>query len=436
MAYTGAVVWNWGMPRDAAALPAPARFRAHFTVLCALVAGLWAWVAALTMPVLVMSATSAAGGTVLLGSIVLVRQGRLAAAAAMVVLTVIVTMAILLVEIGVETSRIGAVMGMPLVAGAAAGARGALGAGCGLAAIMIGLAIATGCGWQAPFDLGDEPAWRGLVRQLVGVTALTVVLRVGYDKVQAQLASHEAALEASARALAEKNALLESRVEERSALLSRRARAREGLARAVADRLRAPLDAIGGELADLSPETGAAHEVETARAATERLAIMIDRLLEHARLGATVEHATVELAPLVAAVVAEHADAAVDWRIGALPAVRGDATLLRNAVQNLVGNAVKFSRSRDPAVIEIGWDASRAVLWVRDNGVGFDARYGHKLFKPFQRLHGVSEFEGVGVGLANVRRVAEAHGGTCWAESEPGEGAAFYLSLPSTEGAT
>jgi PAS domain S-box-containing protein len=127
----------------------------------------------------------------------------------------------------------------------------------------------------------------------------------------------------------------------------------------------------------------------------------------------------------------------IQWQIAPLPVVAGDAAVLRQALVNLVGNAVKYSRPRDPAVIEIGTageEDGRLVLFVRDNGVGFDMQYAHKLFGVFQRLHRAEEFEGTGIGLAIVRRVIARHGGRVWAESTPGAGSTFFFTLqPSAQ---
>jgi light-regulated signal transduction histidine kinase (bacteriophytochrome) len=106
--------------------------------------------------------------------------------------------------------------------------------------------------------------------------------------------------------------------------------------------------------------------------------------------------------------------------------------LLKQVLANLIDNAVKYSRSRDPATIEIGCageEAGRAVLFVRDNGVGFEMQYAHKLFGVFQRLHRAEEFEGTGIGLATVRRIVSRHGGRVWAEGTLNEGATFYFTL-------
>jgi light-regulated signal transduction histidine kinase (bacteriophytochrome) len=122
----------------------------------------------------------------------------------------------------------------------------------------------------------------------------------------------------------------------------------------------------------------------------------------------------------------------VEIKVNPLPPARGDRDMIREALQNLLGNAFKFTRARETAVIEIsGWEEERENIYcVRDNGVGFDMQYVGKLFEAFQRLHLEKEYEGTGMGLAIVRRIIQRHDGRVWAEGKVGEGAKFCFSLP------
>jgi len=129
----------------------------------------------------------------------------------------------------------------------------------------------------------------------------------------------------------------------------------------------------------------------------------------------------------------DNPDRKIEWVLGKLPSINGDEAMLKLVWTNLLSNAVKFTRTRKKARIGIGArkDNKELVFFVRDNGVGFDMQYAQKLFGVFQRLHPTEEFEGTGIGLANVHRIVLRHGGRTWAEAEPDKGAVFYFSIPN-----
>ncbi|MBB5378884.1 signal transduction histidine kinase [Deinococcus metalli] len=171
--------------------------------------------------------------------------------------------------------------------------------------------------------------------------------------------------------------------------------------------------------------------------ASGRLDGMITELLGLARVSqATLRFEDVELTQVVRRAWAnlnpETQGRRIEWLARDLPVVRGDAELLRLAFENLLGNAIKYTSGRERASIEVGARATpdEWIVFVQDDGVGFNPQYVHRLFGAFQRLHSGREFEGVGMGLANVKRIVERHGGRVWAESHPGDGATFYVAFP------
>ena len=201
--------------------------------------------------------------------------------------------------------------------------------------------------------------------------------------------------------------------------------------------LRAPLRHIDGfiELLQRKTETvideQGRHYMAAISEAAQKMGLLIDDLLSFSRMGrhaVTVQQ--VDLSRLVRDILREfEPDSAgrnIDWRIGDLPMVSGDKVMLRAVLVNLISNALKFTRTRGQAQIEIGslpGQDAETVIFVRDNGVGFDMTYADKLFGVFQRLHSAEEFEGTGIGLANVRRNIARHGGRTWAEGEVDQGA-------------
>ena len=217
----------------------------------------------------------------------------------------------------------------------------------------------------------------------------------------------------------------------------------EAFSYSVSHDLRGPLRHISGFLDLLEKSAGEALDQKAGRYfgiikdSTRQMGVLIDDLLAFARIGrAPINAGPVPLDAVVAEVISELAHEAfgrdVKWIVNELPVVEGDRNLLKLAITNLLDNALKYTRPRKTAVIEVRSEKrdDTMVIQVQDNGVGFDPRGAEKLFGVFQRLHSTAEFEGTGIGLANVRRIVSRHGGGTWAESEPGKGSTFFFSLP------
>lgn len=220
----------------------------------------------------------------------------------------------------------------------------------------------------------------------------------------------------------------------------------EAFAYSVSHDLRAPLRHMAG-FAELLRNSAAASLNEKSRRyltvileAANRMGTLIDDLLAFSRISrAEAHYSTVSLKQIVQDAIAEVRQDAnerkIVWKIDSLPEWYGDRSMLRQAMVNLISNAVKFTRARSQAEIEIGCtdhQNDHVVLFVRDNGVGFDMKYSNKLFGVFQRLHPQEAFEGTGIGLATVQRIVQRHGGRVWAEGKVEGGATFYFSLSRT----
>jgi two-component system sensor kinase len=211
--------------------------------------------------------------------------------------------------------------------------------------------------------------------------------------------------------------------------------------------MRAPVRAIDGFTRILIEEYAASLDdegrrlLDIVRQNTEKMGQLIDGLLALSRLGRErLIFAEIDMADLAKTAFEEQKLAGgkqrdISFKLGELHGAYGDKRLITQVFQNLLANAIKFTRNRAAALIEVVYHhgVGEDIYWVRDNGVGFDMNHAQKLFGTFQRLHAANEFEGSGIGLATVRRIIDRHGGRVWAEAEANKGATFYFSLPAKE---
>jgi len=221
----------------------------------------------------------------------------------------------------------------------------------------------------------------------------------------------------------------------------------DAFSHSVAHDLRSPLRAVDGYARMLEETYAGGLDAEgrrllgVVRASSQLMGRLIDALLEFARLGRQpLRTQPVQLADLVNQVIDELrinvGGRSIEFAVGRLGTAMADPALLKQVLANLLGNAIKFTRDKNPAVVEVGCRKEAetgvaSVYYVKDNGAGFDMRYSDKLFGVFQRFHRAEEYEGTGVGLSIVQRVINRHGGRIWADSRPGEGATFYFTLES-----
>jgi light-regulated signal transduction histidine kinase (bacteriophytochrome) len=240
---------------------------------------------------------------------------------------------------------------------------------------------------------------------------------------------------------------LEEKVRLRTAQLETANKELEAFSYSVSHDLRAPLRIISGYSTLLNEDYGATLDADGKRmlaAVISNAAMMgqlIDDLISFSRMERKELIAlSVDMRQLAESCVKELLQNGQETKyrvqVGDLPPCRGDSSMLKQVWLNLVGNAIKYSSKQANPFIEIGAEkrGGMQVYFVRDNGVGFDMQYAHKLFGVFQRLHRQDEFEGTGVGLALVKRIIDKHNGQVWGEAVPGKGATFYFSLPCTNG--
>ena len=241
------------------------------------------------------------------------------------------------------------------------------------------------------------------------------------------------------------NAELEQRVAERTAQLQNANEELEAFSYSVSHDLRAPVRHVLGYVEQLQKDAGPSLSEKTLDQLTNiskyttRMGNLIDDLLSFSHAGrAEMQKTKINLDELVRETLGDFQEELkgrnIIWEILPLPTVQADRALLRLALVNLISNAVKYTAHRAKARIEIGsipGSGADSVIFIRDNGVGFDPRYAGKLFGVFQRLHSHDDFEGTGIGLANVRRIIQRHGGRTWAEGAVDKGATFYFSIPN-----
>ena len=264
-----------------------------------------------------------------------------------------------------------------------------------------------------------------------------------FDGMAETLAARQRELEKANVEVKKSNTRLELRVQERTRELETLNDELEAFCYSVSHDLRAPLRHMDGyarilvEEKSLEANTVAQRYLGSITKSAEKMGVLIDDLLRFSKMARqSMSTSTVETGAIVKELIreisAQEPARQIEWNVGTLPSVNGDQSLIRQVWWNLLANAVKYTRGKEPAKIEVNATAENGevIFKIEDNGAGFDMKYAEKLFGVFQRLHPESEFEGTGIGLANVRRIISRHGGRTWAEAEPRKGAKFFFSLP------
>jgi len=277
------------------------------------------------------------------------------------------------------------------------------------------------------------------------VTLPRAALFVNDDLALLAAACNETAVQLDNLVMRERQQALITELGERSEQLAAVNKELEAFSYSVSHDLRAPLRHISGftDLLQKSPgpdlDDRRLRFLRLISESAVKMGELIDSLLVFSRMGrAEMLHTRVDLNPIVRQAQRDVMQAdpgrSVAWAIAELPTVAGDPAMLQLVFTNLLSNALKYSRTQDNASIQVGsmnGSGAEAVIYVKDNGVGFDMAYAGRLFGVFQRLHRAEEFEGTGIGLANVQRIVMRHGGRVWAESELGKGATFFVALPT-----
>ena len=324
-----------------------------------------------------------------------------------------------------------------------------------LGMLLVGCVVLAGSRWFARRAfLQPVSAMLGTTERLIhgdlsartGIHAGTTELHLlaqRFDVMAESLAKRQQDLQAANHEIKKNNLELEQRVQARTTELQFLNQELEAFSYSVSHDLRAPIRHIDGFSSILASDAAVQSSPDTRRylalitKSAKHMGSLIDNLLAFSKMARQSLVATpVDFQEMVKCIVedkkVEYPARNIVWNVSSLPRVQGDAGLLRQVWLNLIENAIKYTRDRDPATIDIFWreETTELVFIVRDNGVGFDMTYAQKLFGVFQRLHRQDEFEGTGIGLANVRRIIQRHGGRAWADAQKDQGAAFYFSLP------